>query len=240
MDNGQLRSRLEELAEPKYREFSGGLIPGVQNMLGVRIPVLRGIAKEIAKGDWQDWLKGASDASFEEVMLQGMVIGYAKMPPARFQQHIREFVPKIDNWSVNDCVCATLKMTRRCLPEMWEFLAEYRGSDSEFALRFFVVMLMDYYLTDDYIDRVLDIYGEIRHEGYYVKMAVAWGVAGAYSKYPVKTDAFLQAGRLEDETERMAVRKICESFRVSREDKERLREMVKKERNAQEKSVRKA
>ncbi len=227
MEKGQLRERLKELAEPGYRDFSAGLAPGVHNMLGVRIPKLRELAKQLAKEDWRAYLAEASDETFEEVMLQGMVIGYARMPFEEFLCRVRGFVPKIDNWSVNDCVCATLKETRRHLSEMWEFLTGYLTSGNEFELRFLAVMLMDYYLTDEYIDRVLAIYAQIRHEGYYARMGVAWGVATAYAKYPAKTDAFLNEGKLDPETFRMAVRKLLESFRVSGEDKERYRKRLR-------------
>lgn len=224
MKQEEIRKRLLELAEPKYRDFSKKLTPGARDMLGVRIPELRKLAGQIAKEDWRAYLREASDESFEEIMLQGMVIGYAKMPLEEFCRYIEEFVPKIDNWSVNDCVCSTLKMTRKHRDEMWEFLMRYRDSDDEFRLRFLAVMLMDYYLTDEYIDRVLEIYGEIRHEGYYTKMGVAWGVATAYAKYPQKTDAFFREGKIDGETEHMAVRKMLESYRVSDEDKARYRE----------------
>ena len=72
-----LREQLLELTEPKYMKFTSALMPGVENVLGIRLPVLRSIAKEIAAGDWRTYLAEAEDFYFEERMLQGLVIGYA-------------------------------------------------------------------------------------------------------------------------------------------------------------------
>lgn len=91
--------QLMELKEEEYQKFQASLIPNCNNMLGVRIPELRKIAKEIAKEDWQTYLKNAKDTFFEEVMLQGMVIGYIKTDIEIRLKYIEQFVPKITNWS---------------------------------------------------------------------------------------------------------------------------------------------
>lgn len=70
-----VRERLENLADLQYRQFSSKLVPG-SDMLGVRLPELRKIAREIAAQDWRGYLKEAREDYFEEVMLQGMVLGY--------------------------------------------------------------------------------------------------------------------------------------------------------------------
>ena len=52
----EIRARLLELADPGYREFHGKLLPGTDNILGVRVPALRKLAKEIVRGDWEAFL----------------------------------------------------------------------------------------------------------------------------------------------------------------------------------------
>ena len=90
-----LREQMLELTEPKYMKFTSALMPGVENVLGIRLPVLRSIAKEIAAGDWRAYLAEAEDFYFEERMLQGLVIGYARCEPAEKLAHVARFVPKI-------------------------------------------------------------------------------------------------------------------------------------------------
>ena len=84
-----------------------------RNLLGIRLPVLRKIAREIAAGDWRTYLAEAEDFYFEERMLQGLVIGCARCTPAEKLEYVARFVPKIDNWAVCDCFCWRLKAAER-------------------------------------------------------------------------------------------------------------------------------
>ena len=63
-----------------------------------------------------------------------------------------------------------------------DFLMQYRASESEFEQRVVAVMLMDHFLVPEYIGRVLAVYNSLKHEGYYCKMGVAWGIATAYAR----------------------------------------------------------
>lgn len=220
-----IREKIFELADEKYKEFHSGLCPNTNNIVGVRVPVLRNYAKELAKGDFRGYLENAKDEYYEEVMLQGMVIGLAKMQLEERLQYISKFVPKIDNWAVCDVFCAGLKFVNKNKKEAWEFIQQYLKSSKEFEIRFGVVMMLDFYITEDYIDRVIKILNEIKHEGYYVKMAVAWAISICYIKFPKETFELLKENKLDDFTYNKALQKIVESYRVSDEDKTRIRAM---------------
>lgn len=221
----QIREKIFELADEKYKEFHSGLCPNTNNIVGVRVPVLRNYAKELAKGDFRDYLTNAKDEYYEEVMLQGMVIGLAKMELEERLDYIKRFVPKIDNWAICDVFCAGLKFVNKNKEEVWKFLKQYLKSNKEFEIRFGVVMLLDFYIIEDYIDRVIKILNEIKHEEYYVKMAVAWAISVCYIKFPSETMKLLQENELDDFTYNKALQKIIESYRVSEEDKEVIRTM---------------
>lgn len=216
---------LVENASSDYARFSSSLIPGCRKMYGVRIPVLRNIAKKLAKEQYPQCLMELTDDSFEETMLQGFIIGYARIDLDERLRRLAEFVPKIDNWSINDSVCITMKFTTGNRARVWEFLKKYLNSNREFEVRFAVIMLMDFYLTEEYIDQVLEIYENIRLLDYYVMMGVAWSLATAYDKFPEKTMQILQNGKLPKPTCRKAIQKMIESHRVSEADKQILREM---------------
>ena len=115
----KIKEKLLELADPKYKEFHSGLCPGTDNIIGVRVPVLRNYAKELAK-EYQinELLKQIDNQYYEEIMLQGMLIGLAKQDFKTIQKQIEEFVPKIDNWAVCDVFCAGLKVTKKKKEEM--------------------------------------------------------------------------------------------------------------------------
>jgi len=223
-----IKEILRSLADEKYREFSAGLIPNVDNMLGVRLPALRKLGKELSKGDWHDYLSEADDKYYEEIMLQGIVIGLVKTDIEESLRLVAGFIPKITNWGVCDSFCAGLSFVKRNKPRVWEFLKQYFDSDKEFELRFGAVMLLFYFIDEDHIDAVLKLLDGIRHEGYYVKMAVAWALSVCYVQFPEKTMEYLHISSLNDFTYNKALQKIIESNRVDGEAKNLIRSMKRK------------
>lgn len=218
-----IKAELVRLAEPEYAVFSRRLLPGTENVLGVRLPLLRRLARRIAKGDWAAYLDTAGDGSFEEVMLQGMVIGAICAPPQEVLARTAAFVPKIDNWSVCDSFCSGLKLARTHPEPVWEFLQPYFEYPRPFAVRFAVVMLLFYYIDAQHLPRVLALLEEVHRDEYYVKMAVAWAASMCYAAFPDETLPWLQAARLDEFTYRRTIRKICESHQVNAEQKSHLR-----------------
>ena len=113
MTNEEICVWLKAEAEPKFQKFTSGLIPGTDPIIGVRIPKLRTLAKKIAKEDWRGYLEHAACDTYEEIMLQGLVLGYAKGEIDELLEYVRAFIPKIHDWSVNDCFCATFKIAQK-------------------------------------------------------------------------------------------------------------------------------
>lgn len=223
-----VRKQILALADPDYQKFSAALLPNVNNILGVRLPLLRKIAKKIASDDWHAYIADAQSEYFEEIMLQGMVIGYAKADIEEILTYTYAFVKKIDNWSVCDSFCTGLKITKINMKCVWEFLQQYFNSEKEFEVRFGVVMLLSFYIDEEYIDRVLALLDQVKHPGYYVKMAIAWAVSICYIKFPEKTMAYLKNNMLDDFTYNKALQKITESYRVDREAKNIIRSMKRR------------
>lgn len=221
MNISEVLARLDSLRDETYRKFNESLIPGAEGTsYGVRLPQLRVIAKEIIKSDWQQFLQDAEDSDlYEIIMLRGLVIAAAPCEYDTRLELLAEFVPSIQNWAVCDCVTASIKSAKKHLPETFTFLMPYLQSREEFPLRFGVVMLMDYFITEEYIDRVLDIYQNIRHEAYYVNMAIAWALSVCFVKFREKTLAVFQAQTLSPWVQNKAIQKCRESRRVSAEDK---------------------
>ena len=227
--NINIREQLFELAEDEYKKFSSSLLPGIDNLLGVRLPALRKIAKQIAKKDWRSYLKNADEMYFEEIMLQGMILGYVNEDDIEdVLSYIADFVPKINNWSVCDSFCVGLKMTNKNKERIWHFLQPYLSSDKEFEVRFGIVMLIDFYIDDDYIRLVLKQLDSIRHDGYYVKMAVAWAISICYIKFEELTLDYLKNNNLNDFTYNKSLQKICESLKVDKNSKTFIRGMKRK------------
>lgn len=229
----EITAKLYDLAEEDYRAFNSRLLPGVSRIMGVRLPAMRKLAKETAKGDFRSYLEEAhekitADSIHEEIMMQGLVIGYAKMEREEYRRYLDEFVPKISNWSVCDS-CVSSYRFMKSDPEYWfDYLKTYGDSREEFELRFMIVAMMDHFVDEEHIDEILSICNKIHHDGYYVKMAAAWMLQVCYVKFPEKTKRLLENNCMDDFTHNKAIQKIRESYRVSREEKEELNRMKRK------------
>ncbi|MGM9944593.1 MAG: DNA alkylation repair protein [Lysinibacillus sp.] len=221
----KIREELLNLSEEKYRAFQSNLCPGVENILGVRVPLLRKISVQLSKGDYADYLNNEDVKYYEETMIRGLTIGYIKVDNDTRFDYIRNFVPQINNWAICDSFCSNLKFTKKNMNEVWNFLMTYLSSDKEFELRFVIVMMLNYFMTDEYIDDVLNILNDIHHNGYYVKMAVAWALSVAYIHFPNKTLDYLKNNNLDNFTYNKSLQKIIESNRVCKEDKNLIRTM---------------
>lgn len=227
MNNQEIREEIFKLKDEKYKEFHSSLCPNTDNIIGVRVPNLRKLAKKISKEDFDTYLKNAQDEYYEEKMLQGMVIGLAKIDFKQTSKYLTNFIPKIDNWAVCDTTAAGLKITNNYKTEMWNFLETYLKSKEEFELRFVIVMMLDFYITEEYVKDVLQILNQIKHDGYYVKMAIAWAISVAFIKFPAITMNFLKNNSLDDFTYNKALQKIVESYRVDKKTKDEIRKMKK-------------
>ena len=121
-----IKQKLLNEAEKDYQTFSAKLIPNINNVLGVRIPKLRKIEKEVYKNeDWEKFINLNNLEYMEEVMLQGMVIGLIKKSPEEMLELVKNFVPKIDNWAVCDTFCSSLKFVSGNKKLVWDFIQPY-------------------------------------------------------------------------------------------------------------------
>lgn len=221
----KIRKLIEENKDEKYREFAASLLPGVNNLIGVRLPVLRNIAKEVIKEDYKTYLDFEDFIYFEEIMIKGFVIGLLKEDIEIVLSYVEEFIPHISNWSVCDSFCSSLKITKENKERVWQFLNRYLKSDKAYDIRFAVVMMLWYYVDEEYIDKILLEIDKIDYDHYYVKMAVAWAISMCYVKFPERTLKYLKDNNLDDFTYNKALQKICESLKIDKETKNIIRKM---------------
>lgn len=215
-----IREELFCLKDEKYKEFSEKLTKTKYPLIGVRMPTLKRIAKKINKED----LLFSGDCYFEEIMIEGLKIGYLT-DIVEIIEKLKNFVCKIDDWSVCDSCCANLKIVNKRKKEMWNFITKFKNSDKEFEVRFMVVMMMQYYLCDEYIDEVFEIIDNNRCGLYYANMAISWLICESLVKCEEKTINYLNECNLNDFVFNKAISKACESYRVSNELKGVLRKM---------------
>ncbi len=219
-----VREELLSLRDDANAEFSASLTPCRHPFLGARIPSLRRLAKRIAADDWRRYLERWEPEYFEDYMLRGMVIAYAKVPLEERLQLYDGFLPLIDNWSVCDSFCSTWKPKDREKGRLWEYLVENLEQGGEFRMRFVAVMMMQHFLDDAHFQDVLEELDSAHDDGYYFKMGKAWCLATCLAKHPEETMGYLEGDNgLDEDTRRMTVRKALESYRVDEDVKSRLR-----------------
>lgn len=228
-----IRARLLRLGEQGNKPFTQSLNPGVKHVLGIRIPHLRQLAAEIAKGDWETYLSTAGTYYMEERMLQGMVLGCIcpDEDVEVYLERVTHFVRIINSWSV----CDTFRFGggKRFITansaRLWEYLKGWMQAEGEYEIRFGVVMSMQLFIDEEHIGRLLALYDRIRHEGYYVKMGVAWALSVCFMKFPDLTMHYLkETNTLDDFTYNKTLQKITESYRVDAGTKQVIKMMKRK------------
>lgn len=226
-DYKELLNYLKSIADENYKKFNSNLIPNVDNLMGIRVPMLRDLSKSIAKGNWQEYLKVCKDDYFEETMLQGFVLNNLKIEVNMLMEYMDKFIIKIDNWATCDTFCSGMKIIKNNKEEFYPYIKKLVNSDKPFSIRTGLVMLLAHYIDDNYIDNIFDISNKVKMENYYVKMANAWLIATCYSKYEDKTKMFLYNNNLDDWTFNKAIQKILESKTTKPEEKIVLRQLKK-------------
>lgn len=234
-----IREHLLALLPQANAAFTQKLVPGVEAVLGLRVPDMRALAQQIVKsGRWADYLStaiadaGGEQALMEERMLYGLVLSRLPVVDAEEYLHrVAQFVPWCNAWPITDVFKLSGKATfwQQHRELLWQHLTAYMAHPSaEYTVRFGVVVSMQHFIDEAYILQLLDHYAAITHEGYYVRMAVAWAVAECFIRQPAPTLSLLRSARLPAWTHNKAIQKACESYRVDAETKQLLRTLKRK------------
>lgn len=210
LTNEALRRALEAAAEPEYRAFSQKLLPPGTPLLGVRLTVIRKLARAQAAGDWQAYLDTAWDDSFEERMAQGMTLGLARASLAEKTPYILRFLSKIDNWSLCDSFCASLKAAKSEPDATLALIDRCIASPEPYIARFAVVQLLMYYADAQTLPGTLARLERVTAQKDAAQVAVAWALSIAYKTDPARVLAFMEESRLPARTKRIACQKMLE------------------------------
>lgn len=249
---------LEELfalSEDSFQTFQKGLCPEKDNILGIRMPKLKSLARQKSKeldARIQDLCEEAGEKTTEykeqcclqvygeyfrqfrfeyaeETMLYGFVLSYIKCSYKIRMHFLPEYVRHIDSWAVCDSPVAAMKWIAQNKEDFFAFMQkQYMSSSREYELRFVVVVLLNYYVEKVWLTRLFHYFDQLESDFYYVNMAVAWAVSVCYIKYPEETLLYLKQCNLDEFTYRKTLSKITDSYRVSDEQKEIVRKLAKR------------
>lgn len=189
---------------------------------GVKTPILKEISKDILKNDYELFLKEAKDNSYEEVLLQGLVISGCKDIDF-ILKNIDNYFNKIDNWALCDLVCSNLKRLKE--NDIKNLVDKYIKDTNYWKVRVGFVLLNDYLINKYNLSYIFNIIDSDSHQEYYVMMAKAWLISTCYIKFPKETKEYLTNCKIDDTTYNKAISKIIDSKRVEDNDKNILKNM---------------
>ena len=220
---------LFDYADFKYKDFQSKLIPSVSNdtVIGVRMPVLRKIAKDFSKEKESNiFLNELPHRYYEENNIHAFLIGNIK----DFSEAIKEtekFLPYIDNWATCDSFLPPVfkKNTDKLLP----YVSKWIKSDKTYTVRYGIVLLMKLYSKENFEESFLKVVSKIQSDEYYIKMAIAWYFAELLATQYEKTVPYIKNNILDMWTHNKAIQKAVESFRIDKEKKDYLKSLKRKQ-----------
>lgn len=219
----RIYEQLLDIQDLKYRDFQYKLMPGVEyeRILGVRLPELRKLAKELAKdNEIADFTTNIPHQFYDENNLHGLIIAEIS-DYDRCIKEIDRFLPCIDNWATCDCLHP--KAFKKNHARLLKDIRRWMNSQEPFTIRFGIEMLMTHFLDEDFHPEYLEWVAAIRNEEYYIKMMVAWYFATALAKQWDATIPFVESKVLAPWTHNKTIQKAIESYRITAEQKEYLR-----------------
>ena len=219
----RVRARLFELRDEKYAAFSAKLMPTVDSfqVIGVRTPALRKLAREIAKTeDAAEFMAALPHQYFEENNLHGFMIETIKDYDACVAA-LDAFLPFMDNWAT--CDQTAPKILGRHPDRLRGQIDIWLRSTHTYTIRYGVGMLLRWFLDERFDPADLKRVAALRSEEYYVNMMVAWYFAEALAKQYDAALPYIEGRKLPDWTHNKAIQKARESFRISPEQKEYLK-----------------
>ena len=214
-----ITKRLFDIQDLKYRDFQLNLTPGLtaEQMIGVRTPELRKLAREITKaGEAEAFISRLPHRYFEENQLHAFILSEMK-DYAVLSDELEKFLPYIDNWAT--CDQLRPKVFKKNADAVYEKIRIWIKSDHTYTVRFGLGMLMAYFLDDKFMPEHLELAADIVSEDYYINMMRAWYFATALAKQYDDTVKIIESRRMDKWTHNKSIQKARESFRVSDEHK---------------------
>lgn len=206
----------------KYKEFNDKIINNKKySTIGIRIPILRKLAKEMAKNGQIDYIY-SNHTYYEEYLISGLIIGYLKKPFNEILDLLDKYIPYMKDWSMVDLPASNLKCFKNNLNEGYQYILKLLKQDT-FKIRLGYVLLLDYYINDEYVDKIIDLILNDKNTEYYIVMSKAWLLSYIYLKYPKIIKDILKNKKLDKTLNNLTISKICDSYRVNIEDKQILK-----------------
>lgn len=213
---------LISLKDESYKKFHSTLVLNSKyEMIGIRVPIMRDIAKDISKSNIEDFLQYTDDRYYEEVMIQGFIISHIK-EESQFYKYFKMYINKIDNWAICDSFCSSIKIIRKYEEKYFKEAIKFALNKEEFISRVGLVMILNHFINKKNLNIIFETLNKIKSDKFYINMAEAWLLCEIFIKFPKETKFFLEKNKLNKFTQNKAISKIHDSYRVSENEKKLL------------------
>ncbi len=224
----KIREELLKYQNNGFKKFTSAIVNTEYPLIGVKTDILKKIAKDNID-DYEQFFN-TEHIYYEEYFIHGLMLGYLKVPFNELIIYIDQYIPMINSWALVDSIVSNLKVINKNITDAHLLAIRYIESNEEFKVRFGYCILLCYFVNDkrrEYLDSILTLCNKT-HNQYYIQMMVAWLLSIVYIKFPKEGIDFLNNNNLDTFTFNKTISKICDSYRVSNEQKEILRKMRKK------------
>ena len=194
----------------EYKNFNSKLVLK-NNLIGIRVPILKKIAKELAKGNYKEFISIMNHNYHEEVLIHGLILGYIKDPMNYFDDYIKY----MNDWQSCDITISNMKY--------FKYNQDINYIKKYLYHRVGYVILLTYYIKNEYIDELYNIVDNYNSDNYYVKMAVAWLLSYLIIYDKNRAVKYLKKSKLDDFTYNKGIQKAIESKKIK--DKKWLKDL---------------
>ena len=224
----KILSDLYSFQDTQYRDFNSKLIPNIQkeNIIGVRVPVLRKYEKEIKNSHLAtEFLNSLPHKYLEENILHALLIESVKTYDETIEV-LNNFLPFVDNWAV--CDIMSIKIFKKHTNILPEQLNKWLEDTHPYTIRFAIKMYMTYFLDENFDVSYMTKISKILSDDYYVNMMIAWYFATALAKQYDTAIKFIENKKLPLWVHNKTISKAIESFRINPQRKEYLKTLKQK------------
>ena len=215
----ELQKKLFELQDLTYKEFHSALMPGIEkeDVIGIRVPVLRRFAKKFAKTkEAEAFLQELPHQYYEENNLHMMLITAIRDYESCLRE-IQRFLPYVNNWAT--CDFPAPKCLAAHKEELFPEVKKWIRSGDTYTVRYGIGILMRLYLDEDFKPEYAALVSGVQSEQYYVNMMIAWYFATALAKQWDTVISYLEERKLSPWVHRKTIQKAVESYRITEEQK---------------------
>lgn len=204
---------LKKYEDLEYKKFNSALIPGIENMIGIRVPILRKISKEMTESEKEEFLQELPHKYHEENMIHMLILKDIKDYEKAYS-YLLKFIPYIENWQVSDVGIPVAFKDREKSQKTLKLSKELISRKSIYSMRYGVFILMRLFLDEFYDKEVLEIVANIKTEEYYVNMMRSWFFQNAIEKRYSDAIVYLEEKKLDRFTHLKTISKCIDSRKI--------------------------